>query len=158
MDCLGCVAQHLTPNGRFLFNLPNPNCEFILKSVASRGREFEERGRYQLNDGSGTLLVEQSHAGSVLDQRTTTTLRFTRYDTEGDEVEKGESSWSTRHLFRYEAIHLLYRCGLKAEALAGDYNNGPVTESSQLIFEVQLGGAGRHNSETTPNPLAVRSE
>lgn len=138
MNCLRHVAQHLVPNGRFVFNLPNPTCEFILKSAVSGGKEFEERGRYRLEEGSGTLLVEQAQAGSVQDQSITTTLRITRYDTEDNEVEKGESNWTTRYLFRYEAVHLLYRCGFKIEALVGDYRNGPVTEKGQLIFDVKL--------------------
>ena len=142
MNCLRCVAQHLTPRGRFLFNLPNPTCEFILKSEASGGKDFEERGRYTLPDGTGTVVVEQAQAGSALDQRITTTLRITRYDAEGKQVEKGESHWTTRYLFRYEAIHLLARCGFQVETLVGDYRNGPVTEKSQLIFEVKLSNSG----------------
>lgn len=142
MDCLNRVAHHLTPNGRFLFNLPHPTCDFILKSSTSAGKEFEERGRYELRDRSGTLLVEQVQAGNAFDQTITTTLRITRYDTEGNEVEKGESSWTTRYLFRYEAVHLLYRCGFEVEALVGDYRNGPVTEQGQLIFQVKLSSAG----------------
>ena len=53
INCLERVAQHLTPNGRFVFNLRNPTCEFILKSASSKGDKFEERGRYQLADGAG---------------------------------------------------------------------------------------------------------
>jgi len=142
MDCLRHVAHHLTPKGRFVFNLPNPTCEFILKSAHSGGKEFEERGRYQLEDGADTLLVEQAQAGSFQDQSITTTLRITRFDPEWKEVEVGESDWTTRYLFRYEAIHLLYRCGFKVESLVGDYRNGPVTEQSQLIFDVSLREGG----------------
>lgn len=138
MSCLRQVAQHLRPDGHFVFNLPNPTCEFILKSAASGGKDFEERGRYRLEDGSGTLLVEQAQAGSLEEQRITTTLRITRYDSDGNEIEKGESNWTTRYLFRYEAVHLLYRCGFEIEALVGDYREGPVTEKSQLIFDVKL--------------------
>ena len=83
-------------------------------------------------------MVEQAQAGSVQDQSITTTLRITRYDTEDNEVEKGESNWTTRYLFRYETVHLLYRCGFKIEALVGDYRNGPVTEKGQLNFDVKL--------------------
>ena len=83
-------------------------------------------------------MVEQAHCGNMQDQCITTTLRITRYDTEGNVVEKGESGWVTRYLFRYEAIHLLYRCGFEVETLVGDYRNGPVTEKGQLIFNVRL--------------------
>jgi len=138
INCLMNVAQHLTPNGRFAFNLPNPTCEFILQSASSAEKAFKERGRYELEDGSGILLVEQAHAGKEKDQSIKTTLRLAVHDHEGNELERGESSWRTRYLYKYEAIHLLYRCGFKVESLSGDYRNGPVTEKGQLIFDVKL--------------------
>ena len=136
MACLERVAQHLTPEGRFVFNLPNPTCEFILSSIASKGQHFAERGRYPLDDG-GTVLIEHAQDGHLLDQTITTTMRFTRYDAEGNETEQSASWWKSRYLFRYEAIHLLHRCGLDVEALVGDYADGPVTEKGQLIFQVR---------------------
>lgn len=138
MACLDCVRRHLAPGGRFVFNLPNPTCEFILKSAHSAGKEFTERGRYALKDTSDMLQVEQSQAGNTFDQLIITTLRVTRIDLEGRVVERSETSWSTRYLFRYEAIHLLYRCGFDVEALVGDYSDGPVTEKGQLIFQALL--------------------
>ena len=139
ISCLDCVARHLTQKGRFLFNLPNPTCDYIIKSIRSAGSEFEERGRYSIPDGSGTLLVEQAQAGDSLNQTITTTLRITRYDDDGQVVEKGESKWASRYLFRYEAEHLLNRCGFLVDELVGDYNNGPVTEGGQLVFQAILG-------------------
>lgn len=95
-------------------------------------------GRYQLADGAGTLVVEQAHTGKAAEQMVSTTLRMIRIDSEGKVVEKGESSWKTRYLFRYEAVHLLYRCGFNVTALVGDYKKGAVKEGGQLIFEAQL--------------------
>lgn len=138
MSCLRNVARHLKPDGHFVFNLPNPTCEFILKSADSEGKKFEERGHFTLEDGSGTLLVEQAQDGNVMDQCITTTLRITKFDVEGCAVEREESTWTSRYLFKHEAIHLLYRCGFKVESLVGDYLNGPVTEKGQLIFDVKL--------------------
>ncbi|MFN2132795.1 MAG: methyltransferase domain-containing protein [Anaerolineae bacterium] len=147
MDCLSRVAAHLAPGGRFVFNLPNPTCAFILKSVEAGGRDLEERGWYRLGDGSGILLVEQAQAGNALDQAVTTTFRITRYDATGQPVERGRASWTTRYLFPYEAIHLLYRCGFEVETLEGDYRGGPVAEGGQLIFVVHK---ARH-ADTTPS-------
>ncbi|HUT18966.1 MAG TPA: hypothetical protein VM366_07385, partial [Anaerolineae bacterium] len=73
------------------------------------------------------------------DQTIATTLRITRYDAEGQPVERGMSTWTTRYLFPHEAIHLLYRCGFEVESLEGDYRGGPVTEGGQLVFQARLG-------------------
>jgi hypothetical protein len=129
----------LTPQGRLVFNIPNPTWGFILKSEQSAGREFEERGRYRLEGDQGTLLVEQAHASNTLTQIITTTLRFTRFDAEGVEVESGQSQWMSRFLFYYETVLLLHRCGFEIESLVEDYENGPITEQGQLIFQVRLG-------------------
>lgn len=138
--CLQCISSHLTPEGRFVFNLPNPNWDFILKSARPGGSEFEERGRYELKGGQGTLRVEQAQVGNTLDQTITTILRFTRFDTHGIEVESGQSQWTSRYIFYYEAIKLLSRCGFELESLVGDYQNGPLTEKGQLVFQVKRGG------------------
>jgi SAM-dependent methyltransferase len=137
--CLQCVRSHLTAQGRFVFNLPNPTWDFILKSAQSGGREFEERGRYELGGDQGTLLVEQTQAADTLNQTITTTLLITRYDADGVEVESGQSQWMSRYLFYYEAVELLQRSGFEIESLVGDYINGPVTEKGQLIFQVRPG-------------------
>ena len=136
MKCLKRVADHLKPDGRFLFNLPNPTCKFILEcSDTSEGR-FQERGRYPLENMDETLLVEQANSADTLNQIITTKLRFTRLDEAGKIIEESESSWKTRYLFKYEAIHLLYRCGFRINHLVGDYLNGPVRDGGQLIFDV----------------------
>ena len=138
INCLLRVAQHLKPGGHFLFNLPNPNCQFLMEVMNSDPDQFEERGRYTLQNNQGTLLVEQSNSVDLLSQIITTKLRFTRFNGKGYVDESGESHWKSRYLFRYEAIHLLYRCGFKVKDLVGDYKNGPVTVGGQLIFDVTL--------------------
>jgi hypothetical protein len=136
---LVCVALHLADGGGFFFNLPNPTCGFIVPATDPGGTPFSERGRYPLADGAGTVVVEDSHIADPLGQTVTTTLRITRTDAAGREVERGESTWSSRYLYRWEAEHLLHRCGLDVKALVGDYQGGPVTEGGQLIFEAVIG-------------------
>lgn len=108
---------------------------------------------------------EQETAGcAAVSLSITTTLRITRYDPDGKAVEQGESTWTTRYLFRYEAVHLLHRCGFQVETLVGDYRYGPVTEKGQLIFEAKLGDrsaacAGNHSvgsPPSIPNPRTCR--
>ncbi len=136
--CLHKIAEHLTPQGVFVFNLPNPSCEYILKASKGNTGDFEERGRYDLGDRLGSLLVEEAQIGDSALQTITTKLRFTRYDNTGIVVEKGESSWISRYIFKYEAIHLLHRCGFEIRKLVGDYKDGPITKGSQLIFVAGL--------------------
>jgi len=141
--CLKKVAAHLAPKGVFVFNLPNPNCEFILKSSENKMGNFEERGRYDIDDNQGSLLVEQANIGNQSLQTITTKLRIRRFDHNGELIEEDESGWTTRYLFQYEAVHLLYRCGFEINKLVGDYKDGPVKQGGQLVFEAKLKKQGK---------------
>jgi len=136
--CLQAVARHLTPQGRFLFNLPNPTCEFILAAARSEHRTFEGKQSYPRASVPGYITVERLEQGDFANQTIETTLRFTVYDGADNVLEQSLSSWKTRYLFRYEALHLLHRCGFEIESLVGDYEDGPPGEGGQLIFQVRL--------------------
>jgi SAM-dependent methyltransferase len=134
MSCLQKVIEHLTPGGRFVFNLPNMSQNFRLQVAASNQPTFRERGRYQLPDGTGSILVEQANIGDIKTQFVISTLRITRFDAAGSLIEQGESTWSSRFLLRSEIDQLLKRCGFKVISLVGNYRNDPITRESQLIF------------------------
>lgn len=142
INCLLHVRDHLTPEGRFVFNIPNPTCAFIEYAERSQADTFTERGRFDLSDG-GYLLIEHAQAGDRYNQTITTTNRVTRFDASGNIVEKGDSIWTSRYLFRYEAIHLLHRCGFEIEEEVGNYKGEPVGLAGQLIFQVKKAGGNR---------------
>lgn len=140
--CLRAVAGHLKPEGRFLLNLPNPTCEFIL-GAAKRGNSDLWRARtYDREDAPGTITVERLERGDALEQTVETQLRFTVRDSDGEILERSESSWKSRYLFRCEAVHLLHRCGFQVEATFGSYDEEPVGEGGQLIFQAKLARGG----------------
>lgn len=135
IDCLLCVARHLTPEGRVLFNIPNPTLELLTQWAHPEGQKFRERKTYCLTTGE-TLLIEESNVSNLSEQTVETRLRYTKIG-KGKLSEPEESSWKIRYMFQYEAVHLLSRCGFQIESLVGDYDNGPVTGGSQLIFQAQ---------------------
>jgi hypothetical protein len=51
-------------------------------------------------------------------------------------IEKSISSWKTRYLFQYEAVHLLEICGFKLLSIDGNYKGESIDNNSQLIFTV----------------------
>lgn len=136
--CLEAVARHLTPQGRFLFNLPHPTCGFILHAARTEGKRFGRKQEYPRAGAPGHITVERLERGDTLAQTIETSLRFTVYDAQGRQVEQSHSAWRTRYLFRWEAVHLLYRCGFEVEELAGGYAGQPVGEDGQLVFQARL--------------------
>ena len=142
MACLQGVARHLTPGGRFLFNLPNPTCEFLLNAARREDGDFGEPKTYLRRHLPGSISVERRPRADLAAQLVETTLRFTVFDEHGAQVERTESTWTTRYLWRYEAEHLLYRCGFVVEELVGGYGGQAVGEAGQLVFQARLAGEG----------------
>ena len=138
ISCLQRAACHLTRRGLLLFNIPNPSIAFLSLACSPEGRRFSRRDEYALRDTEDTLLVEEAHEANLGEQTVKTRLRFTRFSPQGEIVSIEESSWRTRFTFKYEAIHLLHRCGFEVETLSGDYMGRPVTEKSQLVFAARL--------------------
>jgi SAM-dependent methyltransferase len=147
--CLEAVARHLNPQGRFLFNLPHPTCRFILHTARTEDKGFGRKQEYRRVGAPGHITVERRERGDPLAQTIETILRFTVYDAQGRQVEQSHSAWTTRYLFRWEAVHLLYRCGFEVEELVGGYAGQPVGEGSQLVFQARLlSYAGWHVSDS----------
>ena len=48
INCLNCVSQHLTPSGRFLFNVHNPNEEFLNYLKNQKDRNGLKEGNFGL--------------------------------------------------------------------------------------------------------------
>ena len=133
------MARHLAPEGRFLFNLPHPTCDFLQAAARTGARRFGPPKRHDRADGEGCIAVERLERADLLAQTIDTTLRFTAYDADEQVVDQRQSGWQIRYLFPWEAVHLLYRCGLQVEELAGGYQGQPLGEGGQLVFQARLG-------------------
>ncbi|MFX1283010.1 MAG: class I SAM-dependent methyltransferase [Promethearchaeota archaeon] len=138
LKCLKCVSQHLTSQGRFLFNVPNPNQEFLQKCLESQGKIWNIRNKYPLGNSGKTIKVEDASAADIQAQLIFTKLRFTCFDSEGNIIERTESSWTTRYMYEDQYLTLIEASGLEVELIVGTYQNEPVSPTSQLIFQLKL--------------------
>lgn len=138
LKCLKCVSQHLTSQGRFLFNVPNPNQEFLQKCLESQGKIWNIRNKYPLGNSGKTIIVEDASAADIQAQLIFTKLRFTCFDSDGNIIERTESSWTTRYMYEDQYLTLFEASGLEIELLVGTYQNEPVSPTSQLIFQLKL--------------------
>jgi SAM-dependent methyltransferase len=135
------VREHLAGNGRLIFNVFDPKVQLLAAGRWSmppdRRREFvhprtgnrvriTEDFRYdldrQLVDGR-FVLDEMDAAGRIL----TTT----------------DSPLTLRYVFRYEMEHLLVRCGLRVEALFGDFRRGAFRPGGEQIWVVRRSASPR---------------
>ena len=138
LNCLNCVSQHLTSQGRFIFNVPNPNQDFLQKCVESQGKQWRIRNNYRLGNTGKTILVEDASAANIQEQLIFTKLRFTCFDSEDNIIDKTESKWTSRYMYEEQYRTLIKKSGLEVELLTGTYQNEPVSPTSQLIFQLKL--------------------
>lgn len=138
-SCLECVAQHLEPDGVFVFNVFNPNLVFIADAVKlganwrldaeAAGLEGEIMRRYhQLRPDPGAQVHELW-------------FKYETYDRFGalkrTEVEKMQLRW----LYRWEAEYLLELSGLEIIDAFGNYDRRPLDSSaSELIYLCRRAG------------------
>ncbi|MFX1538630.1 MAG: class I SAM-dependent methyltransferase [Promethearchaeota archaeon] len=136
-NCLKCVKNHLTPEGRFIFNVHNPNTAFLDKCIQSKGTQWNIREKYPLKS-KGSVLIEEALDTDIKKQLIFTKLRFTRFDTKDRIIEIKESKWTTRYMYKEEYLDLFEKSDLEVENLVGNYKNEPVSPTSQLIFQIKL--------------------
>lgn len=133
LACLHSVRQHLAPRGWFILDLFNPSLPRLAETEP--GEEFGEEPPFQMSDGREVVrthrITDQDYHRQIIHPE----LIYTITHPDGKQ-EKHIHAFAMRYFFRYEAGHLLARCGFKVEALYADYDRSPYgsTYPGELIF------------------------
>ncbi len=141
MSCLACVHTHLVDQGKLVLDLFNPSLPYIAKKEDVADLLGEEP-EFMLPDGRRVLrrhrIVSRDWFNQVADVELTYEVRHA----DGQE-ERLVHNLRTRYLFRFEAEHLLARCGFRVEALYADYNKNPYGSQypGELIFVAKRAGS-----------------
>ena len=118
LSCLTNVHQHLLPGGRFAFDIFDPD----ISRMANAGfTEESQPQRFELPTGSSIELRFRNTAVDFLSQRIDSEINLdvTHHDGRRECI---SHPLRQRYLFRYEAEHLLERCGFEVEALYSDFH------------------------------------
>jgi SAM-dependent methyltransferase len=133
MACLEAIRQHLLPGGKLILDLFNPSLPALVDET--RSEEYGDEPEFVLPDGRRVVrrfrTVRREWLAQVQD------VEMNYYVTRPDgRQERLVHSFPMRYLFRYEAEHLLARCGFRVEALYADYDRNPYgsTYPGDLIF------------------------
>jgi SAM-dependent methyltransferase len=131
--CLKCIHNHLEPGGSFILDIFNPSLEGI--TADNLGQEMGAEPEFITPDGIKVRrfnkTVQRDHFKQVLDAE----LIYYLTHPDGRE-ERIVHALQMRYLFRYEAEHLLARCGFEVVNLFADYQKSPYGSISpgELIF------------------------
>jgi SAM-dependent methyltransferase len=131
--CLETVHRHLAPGGRLILDLFNPSLPFLVDE--SRLGEYGDEPEFVMPDGRRVVRRFRNTRRDWLVQVQDVELIY--YVTHPDgRQERFVHSFPMRYLFRYEAEHLLVRCGFRIEAIYADYDKSPYgsTYPGELVF------------------------
>lgn len=131
--CLEAIRSHLALGGKLILDLFNPSLPALVDE--SRSEEYGEEPEFALPDGRRVVRRFRTVRRDWLTQVQDVELIY--YVTHPDgRQERLVHGFPMRYLFRYEAEHLLARCGFRIEALYSDFDRSPygVTYPGELIF------------------------
>ena len=133
MACLATIRRHLQPGGRLVLDLFNPSLPALTDE--SRFDEQAPEPEVQLPDGRRFYrtwrLVDKDYFTQVQQ------VEMYYYVTWPDgRQERGVHAFPMRWLFRFEAEHLLARCGFEVEHLYAGYDKSEYGSKypGELIF------------------------
>ncbi|MFW5656937.1 MAG: class I SAM-dependent methyltransferase [Bacteroidota bacterium] len=123
LNALNNVARHLSPGGRFIFDLFIPNLKLLAEGI-DRVVDFD--GEYE--PGKKLVRLLSMHT-NLPEQINHVTMELT-WDT--DEGTKQESwNFDMRYFFRYELEYLIEKSDLELAFIYGDYHKNKLTVDSK---------------------------
>jgi SAM-dependent methyltransferase len=122
VSSLGCIRDHLRPGGLLILDLFNPWLELLVEH--EDGTEFGEEPEFVTPDGR---RVVRRHRFLSCDRfRQVNCVEMIHDVTHPDGTEEQFAvSFDFRYLFRFEAEHLLARCGFELEHVYSDFERSP---------------------------------
>ena len=115
------VRRHLTPGGRFIFDVFNPRMEFLARSPEKRWPERE----YADPEGNGTIVLEHSMRYDDATQVTHVTWYFSRRGALEFEQDFRVEQLSMRCFFPQELDLLVRHHGFEVAQKFGDFERQP---------------------------------
>jgi SAM-dependent methyltransferase len=134
MDCLASVHKHLVNGGKFILDVFNPSLPH-LAGKEDIGSLLGDEPPFTMPDGRRVRRHCRLLSRDWLNQVQDLELIYEVGYPDGRE-ERLVHSLRMRYFFRFEAEHLLSRCGFELEALYADYDKNPYGSKypGELIF------------------------
>jgi SAM-dependent methyltransferase len=133
LSCLKSVREHLEIDGRLILDIFNPSFETWANDTYPR--ELPAEPSFTLADGRVVVRHIRLTGCDRLTQVMEAELVYDVSTADGDQ-RQFVHRFGIRSIFRYEAEHLLARCGFEIEQLYGGYDRAPFgsTYPGELIF------------------------
>jgi ubiquinone/menaquinone biosynthesis C-methylase UbiE len=121
--CLKCAYRHLDDGGKLILDLFNPSLH-VLADDENLGKEGGEEPEFTMLDGRRVVRWHKFVSRDLFNQ--VQHVELIHYVTHPDgRQERLVMAFDMRYLFRFEAEHLLARCGFQVEQVYADYEKNP---------------------------------
>ncbi len=133
LSCLQCIHRHLAKRGRLILDIFNPSLESLTRENV--GQELGDEPEFMTPDGRRVIRRHKIVSRDRFNQIEYVEMVY--YVTHPDgQQERLVHSFPMRYLFRFEAEHLLTRCGFEIEQVYADFDKSPYGSKhpGELIF------------------------
>ena len=139
LACLASISLHLRPGGRLILDLFNPSLDALVNGPV--GELVDEGPEFSLPDGRRVTRRSRVESRNRFTQISRIELIYDVVHLDG-RTERLVHAFEMRHLFRFEAEHLLARAGFEVEHLYSGYDRGAYgsTYPGELIFVARKTG------------------
>ncbi len=122
ISCLRCVNQHLLDGGQLILDVFNPSLESLTRD--NLGEELSEEEPFEMPDGRQVVRRHKVVERDLFNQINYVELIYYVTHPDGRE-ERLVHAFPMRYLYRFEAEHLLKRCGFEIENIYADFDKSP---------------------------------
>lgn len=133
-QALTCIREHLTEDGRLIFNVFDPNLELLAAQLGPLGAALRKDSEFIHPETGRRVVVWFTGRIDAEQQQLHAYFIFEEMDADGRVVDKIYSPLTLRYVYRYEMRYLLELCGYKVEALYGDFQRGPYHHGGEQIW------------------------
>ena len=133
ISCLSSIRRHLEPGGKLILDIFNPSLTHLTRD--NLGEEVDLEPEFTTPEGITVRRCNKTISRDLLNQINQVELIYYITHPDGRD-ERLVHAFSMRYLFRFEAEHLLIRCGFEVEEVYADYQKSPLgsTYPGELIF------------------------
>ena len=133
ISCLETIHRHLQPGGKLILDLFNPWIEYLARDNV--GEEMGDEPEFEMPGGRKVLRRFRITKRDLFNQIQDVEIIYYVTKPDGSD-EKHVHAFRMRFLWRFEAEHLLVRCGFEVEDLFSGYDRSSYgsKDPGELIF------------------------
>ncbi len=128
------IREHLTDQGRLVFNVFDPSIELIAAHMDRPRGTLSHIGSFRHPQTGRQVMISDTRSYDPAEQTLEEYRFFEELDDEGRVVSKTVTPVLLRYVYRYEMKHLFELCGFEVEALYGDFQRGTFQHGNEQVW------------------------